>query len=138
MAEMDRAVRGPSKDWLMKMADAEDAAGSVSVGGLAADIAKMEQREQAYADLLGEICATFSIERNRENIREQEHGPALLEIADRWIKRYEKIRGPQCTAESANWCPIHGDCCCKLPEVSKDDYDCPLHSPNSLHGEIGR
>lgn len=41
----------------------------------------------------------------------------------------------QCTGISAGWCPIHGDCICKDP-YDKNDYDCPLHSESSTHGEL--
>lgn len=41
----------------------------------------------------------------------------------------------ECTGLSAHWCPIHGDCTCENPEDSMSDWDCPLHSPRSSHGE---
>lgn len=39
----------------------------------------------------------------------------------------------QCTGISAGWCPNCGDCCCRDPEESKNDADCPLHAPESSH-----
>jgi hypothetical protein len=44
--------------------------------------------------------------------------------------------GVHCTCESANWCPLCGDCVCPCPEDSKCDYSCPLHSPLSNHGQL--
>jgi len=107
------------------------------MNNIADTIKQLEDREAAYAELLGEIIATFSIERNREMISKWEHGHLLLGHADRWTDRYERIKGPQCTDTSANWCPIHGDCCCKNPEEAKADDECPLHSPLSQHGQGG-
>jgi uncharacterized protein (TIGR02996 family) len=40
-----------------------------------------------------------------------------------------------CTEASANWCPACGDCRCPEPEESKCDEACPLHRPDSPHGE---
>jgi uncharacterized protein (TIGR02996 family) len=40
-----------------------------------------------------------------------------------------------CTEASANWCPVCGDCRCPGPEESKCDEACPLHRPDSPHGE---
>jgi uncharacterized protein (TIGR02996 family) len=40
-----------------------------------------------------------------------------------------------CTEASANWCPTCGDCRCPEPEESKCDEACPLHRPDSPHGE---
>lgn len=39
----------------------------------------------------------------------------------------------ECTELSANWCGVCGDCCCPSPEESKNDSNCPLHSPRSRH-----
>lgn len=41
----------------------------------------------------------------------------------------------QCTPCSCDWCPICGDCCCPNPEDRKDDPQCPLHNPSSMHAE---
>ena len=43
--------------------------------------------------------------------------------------------GQACSAVSAGWCPIHGDCVCKDPD-DKNDEACPLHSPSSTHGDV--
>ena len=44
--------RQPSRSWLRKMADGEDAAGSVSVGGMAVDCEQpVRNREQLISDL---------------------------------------------------------------------------------------
>jgi uncharacterized protein (TIGR02996 family) len=40
-----------------------------------------------------------------------------------------------CTEASANWCPACGNCRCPEPEESKCDEACPLHCPDSPHGE---
>jgi uncharacterized protein (TIGR02996 family) len=40
-----------------------------------------------------------------------------------------------CTEVSANWCLTCGDCRCPEPEKSKYDEACPLHRPDSPHGE---
>jgi uncharacterized protein (TIGR02996 family) len=40
-----------------------------------------------------------------------------------------------CTEASADWCPVCGDCRCPGPEESKCDEACPLHRPDSPHGE---
>ena len=45
----------------------------------------------------------------------------------------EETDWQECTSLSANWCPNCGDCCCKNPEDSKSDGDCPLHAPHSKH-----
>lgn len=42
----------------------------------------------------------------------------------------------RCETESglaASWCPNCGDCCCRDPEDSMSDDDCPLHAPGSNH-----
>lgn len=39
----------------------------------------------------------------------------------------------ECSGISAGWCPNCGDCCCREPEDSMNDDDCPLHSPQSRH-----
>jgi hypothetical protein len=44
-----------------------------------------------------------------------------------------------CTGITASWCPNHGNCCCEIgPDGTRslDDHNCPLHAPNSHHGEI--
>lgn len=43
-----------------------------------------------------------------------------------------------CTGISASWCPIHGDCVCPNREDDLSDPACPLHAPNSSHGEDAR
>ena len=53
-----------------------------------------------------------------------------------------------CTGVTASWCPIHGDCTCPrhpLHGYTVDSHDslepgmndpaCPLHAPDSEHGE---
>ena len=45
-----------------------------------------------------------------------------------------------CTGITARWCPIHGDCRCEgfiggNPDSDMDDPICPLHAPDSSHGE---
>jgi hypothetical protein len=48
----ERRASRPSREWLRKMADAEDAAGSVSVGGMAVDCGQpVRNREQLIRDL---------------------------------------------------------------------------------------
>jgi hypothetical protein len=47
---------------------------------------------------------------------------------------------PECTGVTAVWCPIHGDCSCRREtngglDVDRDDPRCPLHAPDSAHGE---
>lgn len=37
------------------------------------------------------------------------------------------------TGTMATWCPVHGQCTC--PEHSLDDPACPLHAPESKHGD---
>lgn len=36
---------------------------------------------------------------------------------------------------AATWCPLHGDCTCKLERWERGDYEveCPLHGERSLH-----
>jgi hypothetical protein len=61
----------------------------------------------------------------------------------------------ECSGISAGWCPNCGDCCCpvnsagepvdaeelrwlKDPDLcalARNSWDCPLHSPASVHGE---
>jgi len=47
---------------------------------------------------------------------------------------------PECTGIAASWCPIHGECLCP-PDDGSSDYQhndkCPLHGPDSTHGETG-
>lgn len=58
-------------------------------------VRKLEHDHGLAMGLLGEIVATFSIERNRTEFAGWPNGKRLLEIADRWKRRYETIGGPQ-------------------------------------------
>jgi hypothetical protein len=57
-------------------------------------------------------------------------------VADR-----RAARGRRCTSLSARWCPLHGECTCRIDgpdedemrELNMDDHDCSLHGRRSLH-----
>ena len=49
---------------------------------------------------------------------------------------------PECTGETARWCPRHGDCTCPPREDWPDEFtfdgdDCPLHGERSTHADAG-
>lgn len=45
------------------------------------------------------------------------------------------VEDDECTGVAAKWCPIHGDCKCKL-NGHLSDRNCPLHAPDSKHAEV--
>lgn len=47
--------------------------------------------------------------------------------------RLARAAGLRCTAASAVWCPVCGDCACPDREDRMDDPFCPLHAPDSPH-----
>jgi hypothetical protein len=65
---------------------------------------------------------------------------SLISSFLRWIgKRLgqlgEDLEPVRCTGLSARWCPRCGNCTCRDPEGSLDDWDCPLHGEFSRHGD---
>lgn len=54
MANMNKS-RGPSRDWLLKAADIEDACRSVSVGGLAADLGMLSSGAASIKPAFGRL-----------------------------------------------------------------------------------
>lgn len=59
-------------------------------------------------------------------------------VAERLAARERGEPGPAgpCTALTARWCPVHGDCACLTGSdslTSMDDPGCPLHGPASEH-----
>jgi hypothetical protein len=47
----------------------------------------------------------------------------------------EDLEPVRCTGIFAHWCPRCGECTCRDPERSLDDWDCPLHGECSRHGD---
>jgi hypothetical protein len=52
--------------------------------------------------------------------------------------RLEPVGPEHCTGLTASWCPVHGDCRCRidgdLGERSRDATDCSLHAWWATHG----
>lgn len=45
------------------------------------------------------------------------------------------VKVPDCTAMTAAWCPVHGNCTCDRGSDHWDAFDCPLHNQLSTHAE---
>jgi len=91
----------------------------------------------AYADWLVENCPLGAEGQQwtdrAEFIRVQ---CELADCAAREVELFnDDVEWKDCEGVSANWCPNCGDCCCKNPEQSKNDHDCPLHSSESPHAQ---
>jgi predicted RNA-binding Zn-ribbon protein involved in translation (DUF1610 family) len=54
------------------------------------------------------------------------------------FKNAEEPAGAECTGVAASWCPVCGDCACPRQTTGERDGEsasCPLHGPDSTHGE---
>lgn len=47
----------------------------------------------------------------------------------------DEIESRKCTGITATWCPVHGVCTCPDPFSAMAEPGCPLHDPDSAHGE---
>jgi hypothetical protein len=53
--------------------------------------------------------------------------------AEKFTARYQPT--PPCTHRAAVACPVHGECCC-TDATWRRDPGCPLHAPDSEHGDL--
>lgn len=63
--------------------------------------------------------------------------PEILEWSDMRVAEHEEAVGAA-PGMTATWCPRCGDCKCPLNEAGERSLDgsvCPLHAPDSAHGE---
>lgn len=52
----------------------------------------------------------------------------------------DRLEATTCTGIAAQWCPVHGTCCCPDREDGMgrtlDDRKCPLHRWTSTHADV--
>jgi len=81
----------------------------------------------------GEVV--LNLDRDRNGVGHIVFSPSQARgLADALNRKANEAEGHVCTGISATWCPIHGDCTCADRE-DLNDYDCPLHSSSSDHGD---
>ncbi|MEQ7008406.1 hypothetical protein ABN028_19730 [Actinopolymorpha sp. B17G11] len=119
-------------------------AGDLEPGWIPADAGRLHELEavETEADHLRKqvrAVRAFAAEHEMGALRWAEPLPVPA-----WIPQLRQVvdgdhQAEACTGISAEWCPNHGTCRCPEDEHGNrpalDHPDCPLHAPESAHGE---